>query len=165
MKRLFDTRREEEIQEKLSELVARFNKSMISGNDEEADKLDNEMKRIIKNRNLDDLMKLEVNKMYQRYLADKEFYKEHIEKLEKFVEIAKNEGLEISKSPYSESLYATKKGEEITWGDKPEGSYRFADHWNWKDCGIVETTHCPAKDIGREEVAVGKFINGMYHKI
>lgn len=54
-------------------------------------------------------------------------------------ELAKEQGLEVSNSPYSFSSYAFEKGGEITWGSKPMDSYRLSDHWNFESRGEI---HC-----------------------
>jgi hypothetical protein len=54
-------------------------------------------------------------------------------------EIAREQKLETSNSPYSFSSYAFEKGGEITWGSKPIGSYRISDHWNFESRGEI---HC-----------------------
>ncbi|WP_073180819.1 hypothetical protein [Cruoricaptor ignavus] len=47
------------------------------------------------------------------------------------------EGVEIaSKSPYSDSFYSATN---ISWGHKPDGSYRISDHWNFFSRGEM---HC-----------------------
>lgn len=87
-----------------------------------------------------------------------ERYKTEIELLKKFSGIQEKESLEISKSPYSESFYLHRKGEEITWNEKPEGSYRLSNHWNFDG-------HCESDDIGDNEIAIGRFCRGKYVKV
>lgn len=74
-----------------------------------------------------------------------------------------NGELAVSKSPYSESWYVMKAGETIDWGEKPEGSLRIADHWNF---GALNE-HC--KLAGESEKVnrfmVAEYRNGFYHEV
>lgn len=87
-----------------------------------------------------------------------EKYKKELNLLKQFSEIKRKERLEISKSPYSNSFYLHKKGEEIGWYEKPEGSYRLSNHWSFDG-------HCESDDIKNSEIAIGKYIDGKYVKI
>lgn len=69
----------------------------------------------------------------------------------------------VSQSPYSDSWYIMKSGEEISWGEKPEGSYRIADHWNFGS----ENEHCrlagEEDKVNREMVC--EYRNGFYYEV
>ncbi|WP_314315096.1 hypothetical protein [Negativicoccus succinicivorans] len=71
--------------------------------------------------------------------------------------------LAVSQSPYSDSWYIMKSGEEISWGEKPEGSYRIADHWNFGS----ENEHCrlagEEDKVNREMVC--EYRNGFYYEV
>lgn len=88
---------------------------------------------------------------------------EHALYNETFIKIAQAEGFSISKSPYGESYYAFPKGKKIDWGNKPEGSYRLSDHWDWTDGGT--TTHCPTVDGKNYGKAICKVVNGKYELV
>ena len=81
---------------------------------------------------------------------------------ETFIKIAQSEGFSMSKSPYGESYYAFPKGNSIDWGEKPEGSYRLSDHWNWTSEG---STHCPTVDGKNYGKAICKMVNGKYELV
>ncbi|EKB60777.1 hypothetical protein [Bergeyella zoohelcum] len=69
-------------------------------------------------------------------------------------------GIEIaSKSPYSNSFYSPG---EITWGSKPDGSYRISDHWNFYSHGDIhcQTTNEPMEkswSVGIYSAETGKY--------
>lgn len=69
----------------------------------------------------------------------------------------------VSQSPYSDSWYIMNSGEEISWGEKPEGSYRIADHWNFGS----ENEHCrlagEEDKVNREMVC--EYRNGFYYEV
>lgn len=71
--------------------------------------------------------------------------------------------LTVSQSPYSDSWYIMKSGEEISWGEKPEGSYRIADHWNFGS----ENEHCrlagEEDKVNREMVC--EYRDGFYYEV
>lgn len=71
--------------------------------------------------------------------------------------------LTVSQSPYSDSWYIMKSGEEISWGEKPEGSYRIADHWNFGS----DNEHCrlagEEDKVNREMVC--EYRNGFYYEV
>lgn len=96
-------------------------------------------------------------------LADRIRYANRvIRNYKKLSKLAQENDYVITMSPYSESAYAVPKGEEVSWGYKPEGSYRVSNHWNWKD---YSGTHCPTntgEDFGE---ALAIFKNGKYYKI
>lgn len=82
-----------------------------------------------------------------------------LKQLLKLKEIAIENNLIASKSPYSESIYLHKENEKIDWHSKPENSYRLSDHWNFGD-------HCHTAD----KVEDGEFIimiykNGLYYNV
>lgn len=80
----------------------------------------------------------------------------------KFLNIVEKENLIIKQSPYSLSFYGVVEGSEISWGKKPEGSYRFSDHWNFGE----NKEHCKTKDcIENDKYTICKFESGYYHKI
>lgn len=91
-----------------------------------------------------------------------EMTKKAIAIVDKFISIAENEGLEVSKSPFSNSFYLHKTGEEITWGSKPENSYRLSDHWNFYS---REAYHCCSNEINDDEFAIGIYHHGNYEKV
>jgi hypothetical protein len=59
--------------------------------------------------------------------------------IKKFDDELSKEGKELSNSPYSFSSYIIPKGEQITWGYKPDNSFRISDHWNFYSQGEI---HC-----------------------
>lgn len=71
--------------------------------------------------------------------------------------------LTVSQSPYSDSWYIMKPGEEISWGEKPEGSYRIADHWNFGS----DNEHCrlagEEDKVNREMVC--EYRDGFYYEV
>ena len=71
--------------------------------------------------------------------------------------------LTVSQSPYSDSWYIMKFGEEISWNEKPEGSYRISDHWNFGS----DNEHCriagEEDKINREMVC--EYRNGFYYEV
>lgn len=71
--------------------------------------------------------------------------------------------LTVSQSPYSDSWYIMKSGEEISWGEKPEGSYRIADHWNFGS----DNEHCrlagEEDKVNREMVC--EYRDGFYYEV
>lgn len=77
--------------------------------------------------------------------------------------IASNENLMISKSPYSQSFYAYESG-EISWDSKPENSYRLADHWNFES---QNTVHCKLKDNTEytQKVYLAQYKKGTYEVV
>lgn len=73
-------------------------------------------------------------------------------------------GVKCTKSPYSSSYY---NSDEISWGNKPDGSVRLADHWNFETIRIeyiddedieVKQTHCVTvtPDL-KNETAIGVY--------
>lgn len=84
---------------------------------------------------------------------------EYYEEYERFIEIVVDNNLELSQSPYSESYYAFEKGEKITWGYKPEGSYRMSNHWDFDG-------HCPkAVKEKYNRLQICKFVEGLYYEV
>lgn len=77
---------------------------------------------------------------------------------ERFLSLVEQNDLNVWTSPYSQSVYAFDGDEEITWGYKPEGSYRIADHWNFDG-------HCITECGTQQELMICKFENGIYQKI
>lgn len=98
----------------------------------------------------------EDEKRYKK--SDLERYRKELELIEQFFDIQERENLEISKSPYSNSFYLHKPGEEIGWDGKPEGSYRLSNHWSFDG-------HCESDEIGDYEIAIGKYCSGKYKKV
>ena len=86
----------------------------------------------------------------------------------KFLEIAKTENMCISKSPYSESFYLS-ENDDISWGYKPDLSYRMSDHWNWKEEVLAPVeytkTHCKTNTDECFGLAIAQYINDEYVKI
>lgn len=81
----------------------------------------------------------------------------------KMLEVIDTENLKVSKSPCSESYYAFEDGEEITWGYKPQNSYRFSDHWNFESDNKI---HCVTDDtIKSNETCLAIYKNGKYSKV
>lgn len=61
------------------------------------------------------------------------------------------------------SIYFHKKNEKITWGSKPENSYRFSDHWNWEQDGKL---HCATKEgVYSTEKMICIQKNGRYETV
>lgn len=79
-----------------------------------------------------------------------------------FITLVEEKGLEVSKSPFSNSFYAHEAGEEITWNSKPENSYRLADHWDFQTRGSM---HCQTEDMLMSVSAICQFSNGIYHTV
>lgn len=69
-------------------------------------------------------------------IKEKEEYKKIIKLIESLPEI---KGFNFSESPHSLSIYYKDENCEIDWGEKPIGSYRISDHWNFKSNGKI---HC-----------------------
>ena len=105
--------------------------------------------------------KIETTKARMQGLVTK--LEKHLEEIEKFNKIVEENKLKVSRSPYSPSIYAFKKGENISWGEKPEGSYRLADHWNWQD--EEGATHCPTVDGQEYGYAFCIVKDGKYVKV
>lgn len=87
---------------------------------------------------------------------------EMIELLKVFLQIANDNNYKISESPSSSSMYALPVDEEITWGYKPENSYRLANHWNW---GKEDDKHCPTNTNECLGLTIAQFNNGVYAEI
>lgn len=85
------------------------------------------------------------------------------EGLIKLDNIAKKNKFIISESPYSFSTYALQKGESITWNNKPKGSYRFSDHWNFESRGEI---HCRLTNTNKyiQKLILAKY-NGKTYDI
>lgn len=86
-----------------------------------------------------------------------------------FIELAEKENFIISKSPSSNSFYAHSENEKIDWGYKPNGSYRFSDHWNFHKNGEI---HCEVDEITLQAMcsennftSICKMVDGLYRKI
>ena len=82
--------------------------------------------------------------------------------INKLKDIKDKENLICTKSPYGDTLYLHKEDEYIDWDYKPEGSYRFSDHWNFTSEG---TKHCICDEIDYKELAICIFRNGKYEKL
>ena len=88
---------------------------------------------------------------------ESEFYKKQEDdwqvvvdkKAEELLEDIKKYNLNI-KSPYSASFY----DKEVDWGNKPDGSYRLSDHWNFY---TGSKTHCETECGIMHKVALGKY--------
>lgn len=107
--------------------------------------------------------------MAEKYLEDKnnidsyacfkfwKYYKNYDPRyLNFFYEIIKDWD-DFSKSPYSKSFYSSS---DIDWNFKPEGSYRIADHWNFKSQGEI---HCKMEDETKNnELLLCRYENGIY---
>lgn len=91
----------------------------------------------------------------------KDYINKQIEYANKFTKIANKENFIISKSPYSNSFYAHEKSDTIDWGNKPEGSYRMSDHWNFGD----NQEHCKTVDGIDYDLAICKIIDGLYNQV
>lgn len=95
--------------------------------------------------------------------------KETLDVAKKFEKLCNNlKEHELIKSPYSNSFYLVPKGPKVNWGTKPEGSYRFSNHWNWGEKNEytgLKTIHCPT-DTGEDfGVAIAVVENGEYKKV
>lgn len=105
----------------------------------------------------------EKNKMENNKNYDNTEYLNKIEnkltQLLKLKEIAIENNLVSSHSPYSESIYLHKENEKIGWDSKPENSYRLSDHWNF---GGHCKTAAPVED-GEFRIMIYK--NGLYEEI
>jgi|SRR5690625_209629 len=69
-----------------------------------------------------------------------------------------NQFEEVHNSPYSESFYDRRVG----WGEKPEGTLRCSDHWNYTtehDDLIHSITDI---EVREGNWAIGKYVNGIY---
>ena len=61
------------------------------------------------------------------------------------------------------STYFHKKNQNITWGTKPENSYRLSDHWNWEQGGKF---HCITKEgVYSTEKMICIQKNGRYETV
>ena len=87
--------------------------------------------------------------------------KRMIELIPIFEEIANKNGLIITRSPYSDSFYAIKEGEDVNWGSKPEGSLRLSDHWNFG----IRAEHCQTDCDLKQDTAICQYTNGVYRKV
>lgn len=93
-----------------------------------------------------------------------------IQLLDKMGFVAENNRLsQFSQSPYSESFYAYKKGEFIDWGEKPEGSLRLSDHWNFVTVDYEtgeEEIHCVTDSTIEDcDLCLAIFKNGKYTRV
>lgn len=79
--------------------------------------------------------------------------------------IVKEEGLEVSKSPYSSSTYAFKKGESVDWDYKPENSYRISNHWNFISRGGKKHAILKDKNASNYGTYLAKYSKGTYEII
>ncbi len=79
-------------------------------------------------------------------------------------EMALENNLETSDSPYSFSSYAFEKGGKIDWGSKPENSYRLSNHWNFKSRGEM---HCQLSNTEEyiQKMYIAQYRNGKYYII
>lgn len=95
--------------------------------------------------------------------------KETIKVAEKFKQLAdRNKDMELEKSPYSNSFYLIPKNSKVSWGRKPEGSYRFSNHWNWtvsNEYTGESTTHCPTNTGEDFDIAIGQYKEGKYYLV
>lgn len=62
----------------------------------------------------------------------------------------------IYKSPYSKSFYSSS---DISWTNKPDGSYRVSDHWNFKSVRNMNILHCKTdiKVPNNTHYSIGKY--------
>ena len=65
----------------------------------------------------------------------------------------------ITQSPYGYSYY---NSEGISWGRKPEGSIRLADHWGW-EMGDGKK-HCEVAGFENETKTLNKWLKCVYVK-
>ena len=96
-------------------------------------------------------------------------YQLNIEMAKKFKQLCLNsKNMKLDKSPYSDSFYLHPKGTKIGWGTKPEGSYRFSDHWNWEEENEytgIKTVHCPTDTGENFGIAIAVVENGKYKRV
>ncbi|EGQ2853432.1 hypothetical protein FZ615_04670 [Staphylococcus pseudintermedius] len=73
-------------------------------------------------------------------------------KYKEFKKIIKEEfSRDFSKSPFSLSAY---NSTDISWGHKPDGSLRVADHWNFESRQVL---HCPTVEDIKDELAIARY--------
>lgn len=77
---------------------------------------------------------------------------------ERFVNMVIENDLNVSQSPYSQSIYAYKGDDDITWNYKPQDSLRISDHWNFDG-------HCITRDGIKRCLMICKYDNGIYTRI
>lgn len=111
-------------------------------------------------------MKREIEKFLKFYKKWDDEYEAIIPLVELLKSLHKEGRMKFHKSPYGDSFYLTKRGEEIGWEHKPEGSYRLSDHWGWEqkkfDGEII--VHCPIDGSEEEKNTwhLCRWENGIY---
>lgn len=105
--------------------------------------------------------KLKLNELQKTSIEDDPQFEQFLY-VSKMLDLTKENDFKISMSPYSDSIYSLPKDEKIDWGQKPEYSYRVADHWNWMQDGKL---HCPTETGENYGWALCQVIDGKYRLI
>jgi len=105
--------------------------------------------------------KIELSEFEKTTIEDDPQFEQYLY-VSKMLELTRKNDFKISKSPYSDSIYSLPQDEKIDWGQKPEYSYRVADHWNWEQDGKL---HCPTETGENYGWALCQVIDGKYRLI
>lgn len=105
--------------------------------------------------------KIELSEFEKTTIEDEPQFEQYLY-VSKMLELTRKNDFKISKSPYSDSIYSLPQDEKIDWGQKPEYSYRVADHWNWEQDGKL---HCPTETGENYGWALCQVIDGKYRLI
>lgn len=105
--------------------------------------------------------KIELSEFEKTTIEDEPQFEQYLY-VSKMLELTRKNDFKISQSPYSDSIYSLPQDEKIDWGQKPEYSYRVADHWNWEQDGKI---HCPTETGENYGWALCQVIDGKYRLI
>lgn len=105
--------------------------------------------------------KIELSEFEKTTIEDEPQFEQYLY-VSKMLELTRKNDFKISESPYSDSIYSLPQDEKIDWGQKPEFSYRVADHWNWEQDGKI---HCPTETGENYGWALCQVIDGKYRLI